>query len=170
MRILTPSPKYTPSAIPSMKNAAEMASFIVLDLRSFFPPSSPPIQTWKMWPVWLHFSCLCFYSIPPPFSAWTTRPKWSCFRAWPHLHPHPRPDTKKYGQFGCIFMFGYLSNSHPIPSMKNAAEMASFFVLGLYFPPSSKQQCGQIGCIFCVVFLFSPSRTSVLSLEYYLYT
>ncbi len=65
--------------------------------------------------------------IPPPFFAWTTRPKWPCFHAWPHLHPHPHPDTKNTASLAAFFMFGYMSNPHPIPSMKNAAEMASFF-------------------------------------------
>src|SRR6266545_6135611 len=120
-------------------------------------------------------------------------------------------------------MFGYLSNPHLIPSMKKAAEMASFFVLGLYFPPSpltliqtrkirpvgphfyvwvpiqspshsEHEKCGRNGLVsrawpllpsfafpptqtkmwpnrlhfLCCSYLVSP--TSVLCLEYYLYT
>ena len=100
------------------------------------------------------------------------------FRAWPCVLPFlphlPHPNMKNVASLAAFLMFVFLFSPSPILCVNNAAEMASFFVLGLYFPPSpplsSKQKCGQTGCIFCVVFLSCPSPTSVLCLEYYLYT
>jgi len=111
MRILTPSPKYTLSAIPSMKNAAKMASFIVLDLRSFFPPSSPPSKHEKCG----QFGCISRVCVS--------------IQSLPHsLH-------EQRSRNGHVFVLDLTFTLTLAQTRKNTASLAAFSCLGTYLIP-----------------------------------
>src|SRR6266511_3890596 len=100
MRILTLSPKSIPSAIPSMKNTAEMASFIVLGLcvLPFLPHLSPHP---KMKNVAILVAFLVFNS--SPILCLKNAAEMASFSCLTSPSPSPSSRHEKYGQLGRIF-------------------------------------------------------------------